>query len=53
VQLGGSCINRITPVKVGGMAVNVRYLQEQGLDSATMIGGVGISVLAAGRCTFP
>ena len=48
VQLEGSFINRITPVKVGGMAVNVRYLQEQGLDSATTIGGVGISVLAAG-----
>ena len=30
VQLGGSFINRITPVKVGGMAVNVRYLQKQG-----------------------
>jgi hypothetical protein len=41
VQLGGSFINRITPVKVGGMAVNVRYLQKQGLDSATAIGGGG------------
>jgi glycosyltransferase 2 family protein len=47
-QLGGSFINRITPVKVGGMAVNVRYLQKQGLDSATTIGGVGISMLVAG-----
>jgi len=46
-QLGGSFINRITPVKVGGMAVNVRYLQKQGLDSATTIGGVGISMLVA------
>jgi len=27
------------------MAVNVRYLQKQGLDSATAIGGVGIAVL--------
>jgi glycosyltransferase 2 family protein len=48
VQLGGSFINRITPVKVGGMAVNVRYLQKQGLDSATAIGGVGIAAVAAG-----
>jgi uncharacterized protein (TIRG00374 family) len=47
-QLGGSFINRITPVKVGGMAVNIRYLQKQGLDSATTIGGVGVSMLAAG-----
>ena len=48
VQLGGSFINRITPVKVGGMAVNVRYLQKQGLDSATAIGGAGIAVLVGG-----
>jgi uncharacterized membrane protein YbhN (UPF0104 family)/tRNA A-37 threonylcarbamoyl transferase component Bud32 len=48
VQLGGSFVNRITPVRVGGMAVNVRYLQKQGLDSATTVGGVGISVLVAG-----
>jgi glycosyltransferase 2 family protein len=48
VQLGGSFVNRITPVKVGGMAVNVRYLQQQGLDSATAIGGVGIAAVAAG-----
>ena len=30
------------------MAVNVRYLQKQGLDSATVIGGVGIAVLVGG-----
>jgi glycosyltransferase 2 family protein len=35
-------------VKVGGMAVNVRYLQKQGLDPATAIGGVGIAAVAAG-----
>jgi glycosyltransferase 2 family protein len=35
-------------VKVGGTAVNVRYLQKQGLDSATAIGGVGIAVLVGG-----
>lgn len=35
-------------MKVGGTAVNVRYLQKQGLDSATAIGGVGIAVLVGG-----
>jgi glycosyltransferase 2 family protein len=48
VQLGGSFINRISPVKVGGMAVNVRYLQKQGLESSTAIGGVGLAMLVGG-----
>jgi glycosyltransferase 2 family protein len=48
VQLGGSFINRISPVKVGGVAVNVRYLQKQGLESATAIGGVGLAMLVGG-----
>jgi glycosyltransferase 2 family protein len=48
VQLGGSFINRISPVKVGGMAVNVRYLQKQGLKSAIAIGGVGLSMVVGG-----
>jgi undecaprenyl-diphosphatase len=48
VQLGGSFINRISPVKVGGVAINVRYLQKQGLEAATAIGGVGIAMLVGG-----
>ena len=48
VQLGGSFINLISPVKVGGTAVNVRYLQKQGLDSATAIGGMGLTILVVG-----
>jgi glycosyltransferase 2 family protein len=47
VQLGGSFINLITP-KVGGTAVNVRYLQKQGLDPATVIGGMGLTILVVG-----
>jgi glycosyltransferase 2 family protein len=30
------------------MAVNVRYLQKQGIESATAIGGVGIAILVGG-----
>jgi uncharacterized protein (TIRG00374 family) len=48
VQLGGSFINRVSPVKVGGVAVNVRYLQRQGLESATAIGGVGLAMVVGG-----
>jgi undecaprenyl-diphosphatase len=48
VQLGGSFINLITPAKVGGTAVNLRYLQKQGLDSAAAIGGMGVTILVVG-----
>jgi glycosyltransferase 2 family protein len=48
VQLGGSFINLITPVKVGGTAVNIRYLQKQGLDSAAAIGGMGVTIMVVG-----
>jgi undecaprenyl-diphosphatase len=48
VQLGGSFINLVSPVKVGGTAVNIRYLQKQGLDSATAIGGMGVTILVVG-----
>ena len=29
-QLASSFVNRVTPAKVGGMALNVRYLQKAG-----------------------
>jgi undecaprenyl-diphosphatase len=48
VQLAGSFINLITPVKVGGTATNIRYLQKQGLDSATAIGGMGVTIVVVG-----
>ena len=46
--VGGSFINLITPVKVGGTATNIRYLQKQGLDSAAAIGGMGVTILVVG-----
>ena len=45
-QFAGTFINRITPIKVGGMATNVRYLQKNGVESAVAISGVGISSVA-------
>ena len=45
-QFAGTFINRITPVKVGGIATNVRYLQKSGVDSAVAAAGIGISNVA-------
>jgi uncharacterized membrane protein YbhN (UPF0104 family)/tRNA A-37 threonylcarbamoyl transferase component Bud32 len=45
-QVASSFLNRITPAKVGGMAVNVRYLQRRGIESAIAVTGVGISNVA-------
>ena len=45
-QFAGTFINRITPVKVGGMATNVRFLQKNGVDTEVAIAGIGISSVA-------
>ncbi len=42
-QFAGTFINRITPVKIGGMATAVRYLQKSGVDTPVAIAGLGIS----------
>ena len=45
-QFAGTFINRITPVKIGGMATNVRYLQKNGVDTEVAVSGIGISSIA-------
>lgn len=45
-QFAGSFINRITPVKVGGMATNVRYLQKNGVELTSAVAGIGVSSVA-------
>lgn len=45
-QLASSFTNRITPAKVGGLALNVRYLSKQGIDTATAATGVAVSTVA-------
>lgn len=45
VQVAGSFVNRVTPVGIGGMAVNVRYLQRSGVDSASSVAAVGLTRL--------
>ena len=41
-QLSGSFANRVTPVKVGGMAVGIRFLQKAGVDAPVAVTGVGL-----------
>jgi glycosyltransferase 2 family protein len=45
-QLASSFVNRVTPANVGGMALNVRYLQKAGVPSAEAVTGIGLNVLA-------
>jgi undecaprenyl-diphosphatase len=45
-QLASSFVNRVTPVKVGGMALNVRFMQKTGIDPAVAVTGVGLNALA-------
>lgn len=47
-QLGSSFVNRVTPANVGGMALNVRYLQKAGVPPAEAVTGMGLNVLAGG-----
>jgi uncharacterized protein (TIRG00374 family) len=42
VTLGGSFVNRISPAKVGGIALNLRYLQKQGVDTAVATASIGL-----------
>ncbi len=47
VEFGGSFLNRITPNNVGGMALNLRYLQKAGVDTGAATGSVGVLTLAS------
>jgi undecaprenyl-diphosphatase len=42
-QIGASFVNRISPVKVGGMATNLRYLQKSGIDAPVAVAGIGVA----------
>ncbi len=48
VQLASSFVNRVTPANVGGMALNVRYLQKAGVPPAEAVTGMGLNVVAGG-----
>jgi undecaprenyl-diphosphatase len=48
VALASSFVNRVTPANVGGMALNVRYMQKAGIPPAEAVTGVGLNVVAGG-----
>ena len=43
-----SFVNRVTPANVGGMALNVRFMQKVGIEPAQAVTGMGLNVLAGG-----
>jgi undecaprenyl-diphosphatase len=46
--MASSFVNRVTPANVGGMALNIRFMQKAGVDPAQAVTGVGLDVLAGG-----
>ena len=47
-QMASSFVNRVTPANVGGMALNVRFMQKAGVDPAEAVTGMGLNVVAGG-----
>jgi glycosyltransferase 2 family protein len=45
-QGASSFINRVSPANVGGMALNVRYLQKTGVEPSVGVASVGVNALA-------
>jgi len=45
-QNAASFFNRVSPANLGGMALNVRYLQKSGIDTAAGVAAVGVSSAA-------
>jgi glycosyltransferase 2 family protein len=45
-QLAGSFVNRIVPARVGGIAINVRFLQKQGIELAVASSSIGLQQLS-------
>jgi undecaprenyl-diphosphatase len=47
-QLASSFANRVSPANIGGMALNVRFLQKSGMDSGPAVAAVGLNSLTGG-----
>lgn len=45
-QLAGSFVNRVTAVKVGGMALAIRFAQKCGIDPSVAVAGAGLNAIA-------
>ena len=48
VSFASSFVNRVTPANVGGMALNVRFMQKAGVPPAEAVTGMGLNVIAGG-----
>jgi glycosyltransferase 2 family protein len=42
-QMASSFVNRVTPANIGGMALNVRFMQKAGVAPAEAVTGVGLN----------
>jgi undecaprenyl-diphosphatase len=53
-QVASSFASKVAPAGLGGMALNVRYLQRQGIDAAVATSGIGFNAVAgvAGHLTL-
>jgi undecaprenyl-diphosphatase len=51
-QGASSFVNRVSPSNVGGMALNVRYLQKCGIDPSAGVSAVGVNALAGALVHF-
>jgi undecaprenyl-diphosphatase len=51
-QAASSFVNRVTPANVGGMALNVRFLQKAGVEPGAAVTAMGLNVLAGGVVHF-
>src|SRR6185436_1402947 len=45
-QSGASFASKLAPAGVGGMALNIRFLEKQGVDRPVAVTGVGLNTLA-------
>ena len=45
-SVGSSFASKLAPAGLGGMALNVRFLQKQGVDQAVAVSGVGLNTIA-------
>jgi uncharacterized membrane protein YbhN (UPF0104 family)/tRNA A-37 threonylcarbamoyl transferase component Bud32 len=45
-QLASSFANRVTPARVGGVAMNIRYFQKRGIPTAVSVTAVGLNAVA-------
>ena len=50
-QIGSSFASTLAPAGLGGMALNTRFLQRNGVESAVAVSSVGLSTLSGSRPT--